>query len=119
MPLTIEITASSSKLKVQCRIFSTKREMLRGIRKDVIGGIENSTMACCVHATKSTIDRNDLAAIIFFSKTHLDRGTVSHEFVHAAHNIQERRKGRKDREEDLATLTGELVNAFYKKQPTL
>lgn len=114
--------SGGSRLKVQCRIYASQRDMLRAIRRDVIGGIANSTLACCVHGTRSTIDRKDIAAVVFFSKTHLDAGTIAHEMVHAAWNVIERRcKGaknlhkRKDLEEEQATLTGDLVTDFKKR----
>lgn len=110
------IRAPGSKLKVQCRIYPTREDMLRGIRRDVVGGIANSTLACTVHATKSTVMDDAIAAIVFFSRRDVDRGTVAHEMVHAAANIIERRRGKlNDNEEPLALLAGELVNAFYKK----
>lgn len=121
-PLFGRIRSPGSRLTVECRIYATQKEMLRAIRKDVVGGIANSTMACTVHQTRSTIDDKAIAAILFFSRTHLDPGTVAHEMVHAAWNIIERRhKGGKnltrtyDLEEEQATLTGELVNAFRKR----
>lgn len=122
LPIKGTIRTPGSRLKVECRIYTTQREMLRAIRKDVVGGIANSTMACTVHQTKSTINDDSIAAVLFFSRTHLDPGTVAHEMVHAACNIIERRhKGGRGLtkaallEEEQATLTGELVNAFRKR----
>lgn len=121
-PRIIRLRLRNSSLMVQSRVYDTQKEMLNAIRKDVIGGVANSTLACCVHATRSTVMQDSIAAIVFFSRTHLDAGTVAHEMVHAGHNILERRHrgGRrltKDSklEEELADITGELVNGFYKK----
>ena len=119
MTTSFFISPPGSRLKVQCRIYPTQKEMLRGVRKDVVGGIANSTMACCVHQTKSTVEHDNLAAVVFFSKTHLDADTIAHEMVHAAHNIVQRRRRNTENqdmhEEELATVTGELVGAFNRK----
>lgn len=118
------IRIPNSRLKVQCRVYATQREMHQGIRKDVIGGIANSTLACCVHQTKSTIHDDRIAAVVFFSRTHLDPGTIAHEMLHAAWNVLERRrvmiqktKKVEHLEEMLATVTGDLVEAFHKRMP--
>lgn len=115
---TFHIRVPKSRLRVQVRIFNSRRAMLRGIRADCIGGISNATLACTVYQTKSTLLDNTLAAIVFLARGNMDQGTVAHEFVHAAHNVLERKKGKKKKpdaiEEALADMTGDLVNAFYK-----
>lgn len=121
-PVIDVIRTANSRLKVQCRIYPTKRAMLLAIRRDTVGGIANSTLACCMHQTKSTIMDDAIAAVVFLSRTHLDADTIAHEMVHAARNVLERRRRTIEKardvfeaEELLATTVGELVGAFKKK----
>jgi len=118
----INFRAPGTKLKVECRIYPSQREMLRAIRKDRIGGIANDTMAYC--ATQRARMPAGKAAIIYFSKTHLTRGIVAHEMIHATLAILARQKVRSvpcttedapDVEERLAGLAGDLVDEFYKR----
>ncbi len=116
------ITADGSKLKVQCRIYDSQREMLQGIRKAKVT-ISNDTVAYCSSERRKMPKSH--VAIVFFSRTHLTRGTVAHEFVHAGFSILARRKVKSIEcttenapldEERLAGITGDLVDAFYKKR---
>ena len=113
---------SGSRLKVQCRLYESQREMLRAIRQDSIGGIANNTLAFC--ATYRAKLPSWYAAIIYFSKTHITRGIVVHEFVHASLAILARRKVKNipcttedapTAEEALAGLVECLTDAFHKK----
>ena len=115
------IRADGSKLKVQCLVSASQREMLQGIRRAGVT-ISNDTTAYC-HSERRKVPRGHVA-IVFFSKTHLSHGTVAHEFVHAGLSILARRKVKNIEcttenaphdEEELAGIVGDLADAFYKK----
>lgn len=121
-PLVLQLRPGSSRLKVEARIYPTQREMLAAIRKDHISGIANNTMAFC--ATERKRMKKGFAAIVYFSKTHITHGTVSHEFDHAAFAVMARRRvgsipctteDAPKHEEDHATLVEEMVEAFHKQ----
>lgn len=121
-PITHIIRPQGSKLKVECRLYQTHREMLRAIRKDDIGGIANDTMAYC--ATERSRMQAGFAAIVYFCKPYLDHDTIAHEMDHASFAIMARQRVKEipcvtdaapPVEESHAYLLGSLVGAFYRK----
>lgn len=116
---TFRIPVAKSKMQIEVRILPTRKEMLAAIRGANVGGIANSTYACTVRP-KNVSPR--IAAIVFFTEKHIDPDIVSHEMVHAACFVLERRRvlsislqsDGKD-EEALAYLVQDFVGEFYEK----
>lgn len=125
-PVIHVIYPPSSRMKIECRVYATQRDMLVAIRKDgakgSMSGVANNTMAyCCTY--KDLIPAGH-AAIIYFSKPHLTRGNVAHEMTHAGFSVLARRKIKSvecttesagKNEEALCYLVGDLVDRFYKR----
>lgn len=99
----------NSKLVVRVFVFDTKKEMHQGIR--AAGAATSSDTLACVY-----FGEGNVAAEVYFNRTHLDPGTIAHEFLHATANVMHRRKGDfVQEEEEYARILDELVNKFYKK----
>jgi hypothetical protein len=120
--LSFTLKPHGSALKVQCCVYPSQREMLRAIRTDRRGGIQNDTAAFC--ATERAKMPRGFGAIVYLCKPYLTKGVVVHEFVHASLAILARRKIRnipcttEDApvvEETLASLVEHLTDAFHKK----
>lgn len=121
-PIVGVIYPPNSRLKVECRIYPSQREMLRASRRHPSRSfsIGNNTMAFC----QTDSNPPEYLAIVVFSRTHLSPGTIAHEFVHAALALMARRKissipcTTKEAvpvEEDLCHIVDTLVDRFHKK----
>jgi hypothetical protein len=117
-----ELRIAGSRMKVVCRLYETQRAMLEGVRRFEIAGIANDTLAYC--ATQRSLMPPGTAAIVYFCRPHLSRGTIAHELDHAAFAIMARRRTRAipctteqaPREEEAhAYLLGDLIDAFHKR----
>lgn len=115
------IYPKGSRLKVECRIYESQREMLRDARKRPHSfSIANDTQALC---DTDFIPKGHLARV-FFCRTHISRGVIAHEMLHAAFGLLARRrvksidcttKAASKDEEDLCYVMDSLVDRFYKK----
>lgn len=108
-----------SRLKVECRVYDTRRAMLAAIRKDDPSGIANDTYAFCA---TDKIPTGHLA-VIYFCKPHIGHDHIVHELVHAGLALLARRKVKEipvilksnaAAEEQLAQIVGGLVSAFHR-----
>lgn len=114
-PAFFNIKTLSGK-RVQCRLYQTKRAMLSAIRKETVHGIENATLAC---TTWSILGQKDVSirAFVYLCKTHLSHGIVAHELYHVAEELAARDRNTHKREENVAQVLGELVEAFHAAMP--
>lgn len=115
-PIIFKMRPLKGRRKVECRLYATKRDMLKAIRKDTIGGIENAVLACTVWAVRNRTDK-EVKAYVYLCKTHLCPGIVAHELYHVAEEFVKKTMPAEKREEAVAQLLGELVEAFHGAMP--
>lgn len=126
-PEIIIIVPPGSRLKVECRIYKTRSDMLVATKKftrNLYPNVGKDTMAYCEPTLRLLPNKQHLA-VIFFNENDWTIGIVAHEMDHAANALMWRRGMRSipcnldmatEEEETHAEIMGELVDAFFKKR---
>lgn len=114
------ISPPNSRLRVQCRVYPSRRAMHRAIRVDT--QVSSDCEAYCA-TFKDSMPRGTVA-VVYFNKNDLTIGTVAHEFTHAGLAIMARRRIASipcttefapAAEEQLADIIGEMTDSFKSK----
>lgn len=125
-PQIITIYPRGSRLKVECRIFDTRRAMLVEAKKftqDLYPNLGKDTMAYCEPTLKLMPSKSYLA-VVFFNRNDWSHGIIAHEFDHCANALMYRCGVRQipcsldmatDLEEEHCYIMESLVDAFHKK----
>ena len=116
---TITLRPQGTKLKVVCKIFETRKQMLQAVR-GAVGSIENAAIGF----TQDSNLPKGVGAIVYLCRTHLNPWIVAHEMDHVAFTIltysriKEVRIKRGDcfpEEERHCGLVEDLIREFNKK----
>jgi len=124
--MIITVRPSMSRLKVECRIYPTRKDMLAATRKFIhkrYNNVGKTTAAYC-EGTKDLLPSKQHLAVVFFNKNDLTHGIIAHEFDHVANCLMYRWGYRTlpvsideatEIEEKHCYIVQDLVDAFHKR----